>query len=82
MTTLVGLSFLTESKIWLALCEKFFDPVKILTFGARDSTTWTWRRVLIPCIITDVLFALFANANILRIIIWAVDGWLQLLQRM
>lgn len=77
MTILIGMSFLTENKLWLLFCNKCFDPVKILTFGMRDSTDWTWRKVLIPCIITYVSFCLFANANILRIIIWMIDAWVR-----
>lgn len=79
MTILIGLSFITESKIWLAFCDKFFDPVRLLTFGARDSHRWNWRRVLIPCLITYIAFALLCNANILKIIIWVVDAWMRLM---
>lgn len=79
MTILIGMSFLTESKIWQKFCEKCFDPVRFLTFGARDSNTWTWRKVLIPCLITYIAFALLCNANILKIIIYVVDGWMKLM---
>lgn len=79
MTILIGISFITDNKIWLGFCEKFFDPVRLLTLGARDSNTWHWQKVLIPCLITYIAFALFCNANILKIIIWAVDSWTKLL---
>lgn len=79
MTILIGMSFLTESKIWQRFCEKCFDPVRILTFGARDSNTWSWRKVLIPCLITYIAFALLCNANILKIIIYVVDGWMKIM---
>jgi hypothetical protein len=79
MTILIGMSFMTESKIWLAFCDKFFDPVKIFTFGARDSHHWHWKKVLLPCLITYIAFALLCNANIIKIIIWVVDGWMRIM---
>ena len=79
MTILIGMSFLTELKLWQKFCEKCFDPVRILTFGARDSNTWIWRKVLIPCLITYIAFALLCNANILKIIIYIVDGWMKIM---
>lgn len=82
MTILIGMSFLTDSKIWLGFCDRFFDPVRILTFGARDSHTWHWKKVLVPCLITYIAFALLCNANILKIIIFVVDGWMKLMQRL
>ena len=78
MTLLIGMSFMTDSKLWLLFCDKCFDPVKVLTFGVKSSTEWNWRRVLIPCIITYTAFALFANANILKIIVWVVDAWVRI----
>lgn len=78
MTILIGLSFLTDSKVWQVFCDKCFDPVRYLTLGARDSNSWHWRQVLIPCIITYIAFALFCNANFLKIIIWVVDAWVRL----
>ena len=80
MTILIGMSFLTETKLWLAFCERFFDPVKVLTLGGRDSTTWQWRTVLVPCLVTYTAFALFCNGNIIKIIIWVVDAWVRLMQ--
>lgn len=80
MTILIGMSFMTENKIWLYFCDRFFDPVKIFTFGARDSHHWHWRKVLLPCLITYIAFALLCNANILKIIIWVVDAWMRLMQ--
>lgn len=79
MTILIGMSFMTESKIWLAFCDKFFDPVERLTAGARNSHDWNWRKVLIPCIITYIAFALLCNANIIKIIIYLVDGYMRIM---
>ena len=79
MTILIGMSFLTENKLWQKFCEQFFDPVKLFTFGASDSNRWVWRKVLIPCIITYIAFALLCNANILKIVVYIVDTWMKLL---
>lgn len=79
MTILIGMSFLTENKLWQKFCELFFDPVKLFTFGASDSNRWVWRKVLIPCIITYIAFALLCNANILKIVVYIVDTWMKLL---
>lgn len=78
MTILIGLSFITDNKIWLNFCEKFFDPVRILTLGIKDSNHWRWQDVWKRATITYIAFALFANANILKIVIWAVDGWMRI----
>lgn len=78
MTVLIGLSFITDNKVYLAFCEKFFDPVRFLTLGMKDSNHWVWREVWRRATIVYIAFALFANANILRIVIWAVDGWMRI----
>jgi hypothetical protein len=70
---------MTESKIWLAFCDKFFDPVEQLTRYARNSHDWNWRRVLIPCTITYISFALLCNGNIIKIIIYVVDAYMRIL---
>ena len=79
MTLLIGMSFMTESKIWLAFCDKFFDPVEALTLRARNSHNWNWRKVLIPCIITYISFALLCNGNIIKIIIYVVDAYMRIM---
>lgn len=78
MTILIGLSFITDNKVWLNFCEKFFDPVRLLTIGMKDSNSWHWKDVWRRATITYIAFALFANANILKIVIWAVDGWMRI----
>jgi hypothetical protein len=70
MTILVGLAFLGDNKLVKEICEKTVDPVKILTFGRQTIETWKWQKVLLPCILLYVLFALFLNGNIIRIIMW------------
>lgn len=73
MTILVGLSFLGENKVVKAICEKTIDPVKILTFGRQTIETWKWQTVLLPCILMYILFAVFLNGNIIRIIMWFAE---------
>jgi hypothetical protein len=75
MTILIGLSFVGEIKIVQILCTKFIDPVRILTFGNRDITNWNWRKVLVPCILLYIAFALFLNGNIIRIIMWGAEWY-------
>lgn len=78
MTILIGISFITDNKIWLNFCEKYIDPVRILTLGMKDSNHWHWKDVWRRATITYIAFALFANANILKIVIWVVDGWMRI----
>ena len=75
MTVLVGLSFISQNKIVQAFCDKVFDPVKILTLGFKDIHTWPWRKVLIPCICLYAGFALFLNANIVRMLAWCAEWY-------
>lgn len=75
MTILVGLAFLADARIFRALCEKFIDPVRILTFGARDINTWSWKKVLVPCLLMYIVFALVLNGNIIRVIQYLVEWW-------
>lgn len=75
MTILVGLSFVSDTKIFRIICEKTVDPVRILTFGGRDIDHWHWKTVLFPCIILFTAFALFLNGNIIRIIMWGAEWY-------
>ena len=75
MTILVGLAFLADTKIFRVICEKTIDPVRILTFGGRDIDHWHWKKVLIPCMILFISFALFLNGNIIRVIMWGAKWW-------
>jgi hypothetical protein len=75
MTILIGLSFVGDIKFVQILCNKFVDPVRILTFGNRDITNWNWRRVLVPCILLYIAFALFLNGNIIRIVMWGAEWY-------
>lgn len=76
MTVLIGLSFITDSRVFQMFCERFFDPIKILTLGYADVNTWHWRTVLIPCLLLWCSFALVLNGNIFRLVQWAVQWFL------
>lgn len=73
MTILIGLSFLGDIQAFQFICDKLFDPVRLLTLGNRDIHTWSWRRVLIPCMLFFISFALFMNGNIIRIIMFIAE---------
>lgn len=70
MTILIGLSFLGQNKVVQTLAEKVIDPVRILTFGARNITNWHFKKVLIPCMLLYITFALFYNGNLIKIVMW------------
>lgn len=76
MTILIGLAFITDSRLFKMFCERFFDPVKLLTLGYSDVNTWHWRTVLIPCLLLWCSFALVLNGNIFRLVQWAVQWFL------
>lgn len=73
VTILVGLSFITSNKLVQLLCEKTFDPIRLLTLGNRDVHTLTWKNSLIPCIICYVALALILNGNIIKITAWVIN---------
>lgn len=75
MTILVGLSFVSNIKIVQVICDKTIDPIKILTFGSRDIYHWSYKTVLIPCILLYCVFALFLNGNIIRLISWVAEWY-------
>lgn len=75
MTLLVGLSFMSNIKIVQLICDKTIDPVKILTFGTRDIYHWSYKTVLIPCILLYCVFALFLNGNIIRLVSWLAEWY-------
>lgn len=70
MTILIGLSFIGQNKVVQTLAEKVIDPVRILTFGARDITNWHFKKVLLPCLLLYITFALFYNGNLIKIVMW------------
>lgn len=75
MTVLIGLSFIGDIKIVQMLFDKTIDPIRILTFGARDVHTWHWRNVLVPCLLLYLAFALFLNGNVIRLIMWGAEWY-------
>ena len=75
MTILVGLSFIGDNKVVQHITEKTFDPVKLLTFGGRDIYHWHWKKVLVPCILLYISFALFLNGNVIRIIMFLAEWY-------
>ena len=75
MTILIGFSFIGDIKLVQTLCDKFIDPVRILTFGGRSIHNWSWKRVLVPCVILYIAFALFLNGNLIRIIMWGAKWY-------
>lgn len=74
MMLLIALSFVGENSVVQKLCDKF-DPVRFLTFGHRNITTWTWNKVLIPCTLLLCMFAVFYNGNLIRIVQWCFEWY-------
>ena len=63
-------SLMGEWKAIRMLCEKFFDPIEILTFGRRNIETANGIRYFASVCITTISFALWANGNFLRALAW------------
>lgn len=70
MTLLVGLAFISDSKIFNLFAEKIFDPVKILTLGKRDMQDFKLMDCIWSLIIGYTIFGLMYNGNLLRVIQW------------
>ena len=63
-------SLMGEWKAIRMLCEKFFDPIEIFTFGRRNIETANGIGYFVSVLITTISFALWANGNFLRILAW------------
>ena len=66
----LGMSLCADSKPVKWFCNNVIDPIKILTFGKKDVNTVGGMRFFWCVICVVVGFALAANGNILRIIMW------------
>lgn len=75
MTILIGLAFLGQNRVVKDICEKTIDPVRLLTFGHQSIETWEFKRVIFPCVLLYILFALFLNGNVIRLIGWVTQGY-------
>lgn len=75
MTILIGLAFLGQNRIVKNICEKTIDPIRILTFGHKNIDTWEFRKVIFPCVLMYILFALFLNGNVIRLVGWAAKAY-------
>lgn len=73
VTVLVGLSFATSNQVVQMLCDKFFDPIKMLTLGNRDVHNLTWKNSLMPCLCCYIALALIMNGNIIKLTAWLID---------
>lgn len=80
MTILVGLSFLGDNKVVQYIVSKTFDPIRILTWGNKNIHTWKWNKVLFPCILLYISFALFLRGNIIRIIMYLANWYDSVMQ--
>lgn len=65
-----GLALCADSKPVKWFCNNVIDPIKILTLGQKDVNTVGGIRFFGCVICITVGFALVANGNILRIIMW------------
>ena len=76
LTILVGCAFVSDVKLFRIFCEKFFDPIAMFTLGRRSVNDWKWQTVLFPLLIFYIAVAMLMNANLFRIIVWAVE-WVE-----
>ena len=75
MVVLAGISIFSENRLVQTLCDRFIDPVKLLTWGRRDIHNWHMRTVLTPLICLAISFAVFLNGNLIRIIAWIASSY-------
>lgn len=65
-----GISLCADLKLVQWFCNNVIDPIKILTFGQKDVNTVGGIKYF-SCVLCVVIgFALVADGNILRVIIW------------
>lgn len=72
---LLGFSFISQMKIVQLFADKVVDPVKILTLGRSNMTSWTFRRGFVFMLIAFTAFALMFSGNIITIIHWCIMQW-------
>ena len=74
MTVLIGLGFLMDWKPMKDFALTFTDPVYYLTFGVRNAQNFSARSSFVPCLIVYTMFACTLNGNIIRIIMFCMEG--------
>lgn len=78
VTILLGLSFISQTRIVVLFSEKVIDLVHILTFGRATMKEWTFRRGFWFMLIAYIAIALLFNGNFISICAWMVSWYQEL----
>ena len=81
VTLLVGFSFMSQVKFVKMFAEKVFDPVYYLTFGRLKMEELIFERYWLYLIIAWIGFALCIDGNIVRVINWFLDVYVNLISK-
>lgn len=75
VTILAGLVIMGDSKICKKFAERVFDPVKILTFGARSLQEYRLRDCMWSLCIGYTIFGLMYDGNVIRVMQWVLTAF-------
>lgn len=75
-TVLFGLSFLGGNQVVVRICNKFFDPVRVLTLGYKNMETIRWQDTWVAVFLTYIAEALILNGNIIKLLSWVNNFFL------
>ena len=70
--SLIGLSLITNVRIWVLFCDNIFDIYKFVTFKRRDVHTIDTFTLFWTSILAIAAFGLFMDGTIINIIAWLV----------
>ena len=85
ITILVGISMISDMKIVRLFCNKFIDPVKILTLGRVTIEQLDFKKAFLGLMLGYIGFAFMLDGNLLRIIMWLLefyDIFMELIKQM
>ena len=78
---LIGLSLITNVKIWILFCDKIFDVYKFFTFNRKDVHTIDTFTMFWTSILALAAFGLFMDGTIINVIAWFVRAGTAILTR-
>ena len=68
--SLIGLSLITDVKIWQIFCDRVFDIYKFFTIGRQDVHTINTFNLFWTSILALAVFGLFMEGTIINVIAW------------
>lgn len=78
---LIGLSLITNVRIWVLFCDNIFDVYKLFTFNRKDVHTIDTFTLFWTSILAIAAFGLFMDGTIINVIAWLVRAGAGIISR-